>query len=465
MVACGKTKLTHPLYSYGRQSKNDIAIVRVSEGIDYLSETSTKTYQEILKGKLSSFDPITTPKDLIRCNENSCHMTGTLWVSPEEIDQQVESGAPAKKTKGISVKYRIRGDYSQAAFGLSYLYLSYLGSDNLIVKATVSDYSDYEQTNSYTYQDEVSHYTRNANDFVVAQFDFADPNKIKAQTGTGWTPGVRGITVTYEILHKNPDDSFKDNLIGISNIKTICSRSELHKADNVLLSCMDGFSIDSSVDATDAKCFGANYDSAKSKIESTIKAVTRSTNDWWLNPFESRGDITVTGIPETRTFEVKEKVVSGVTFGYFEISDLYAGCNSVIISLGNDCQGFYLEPLSSPRISTVAPEEFITLYNKNDDFGGTYLNKEHIGKTVLVTYDREREVTHIKGSEDKLDEFEAEFIIPIKSASNKKETYLKFYALITSHKEEWKRDDEAEIEIKLSYLRRNGKFYDKFIVE
>lgn len=484
-------KLSHPMYGYGKQDKSNVVIARVSEGINYLTEKSTRNYSAITKGTLGFFDPTLLPPDMIRCNEAKCHMSGTLWITPNQASN-------SDLSVGVGAKYQIRGDYTAAAFGMHYLYLTYMGNDTLKVTAKVSDYEDYNQVNSYSFTDFVKHNTFNANDFVVAQFDFADPSKITSQTGSGWQPGTRGITVTYTIEHvggtggtaiyryigsgtasEDEGKPFEElyqlmetvnpallaEPIGISSIKTICSREELHKADNVLLSCLTSIAPSTSVDATDARCFGAGYDPDSISIEYAIEATTRSANDWWINPLERRGDKTIAGIPTTREFVVEEKTVNGKTFGYFELSDLYAGCNSVIVSIGEDCRGYYLEPLSTPRITDVAQEEFITLYNPNDDFGGTYLNKNHIGKTVLVTYDAEREVEHIIADDSKLNSFEVEFIVPVTGQTNNKQEWIRFYALITEHSVEYNTTDEASLSLTAQVIRRNGRFYDKYIVE
>lgn len=449
-ISCNP-KLAHPMYGHGKQDKSNVVIARVSEGINYLTEQSTNSFKAITRGTLGSFDPTVLPPDMIRCNEVKCHMSGTLWVTPN--------------TGQIKVKYQIRGDYTAAAFGLHYLYITYLGNDELEVTAKVSSFDDYNQTNSYSFKDTVSHNTFNVNDFVIAQFDFADPTKIASQTGTGWTPSSKGITIEYTVAHKNLQDTFVAEQIGISSIKTICSREELHKADNVLLSCLTSIAPNTSVDATDARCFGSGYDPDSVSIEWSIEASTRSHNDWWINPLERRGDKTVAGIPTTREFVVEEKTINGKTFGYFELSDLYAGCNSVIISIGEDCRGYYLEPLSAPRLTDVSHEEFITIYNPNDDFGGTYLNKNHIGKTVLVTYDAEQEVTHIIADDSKLNSFEVEFTAPITGQNNQKQEWYRFYALITEHSIEHNTTDEASLSLTAQIIRRNGRFYDKYIVD
>lgn len=42
-------KLTHPMYGYAKQNKNEIIGVRVSEKINYYTELSTKKKKTIVK--------------------------------------------------------------------------------------------------------------------------------------------------------------------------------------------------------------------------------------------------------------------------------------------------------------------------------------------------------------------------------------------------------------------------------
>lgn len=443
--------LSHPTYGFNKQDKSNIINVRVSDKINYLTERSTKNYLEIGIGRLLSFDSIALPPDLIRCNEKRCHMSGTLYISP---------------TAGVaSAKYRIKGDYTRATFGFHFLYLTYLGNDTLTVRAKVSDYNDVNQTNSYTFTTTVNHVGNGINDYTVAQFDFSDVTRIASQTGNGWTPTQDGIVVTYTISHDNRQDTYVNEPIGISSIKTIACKDELHKADNVLLSCLESFNHNVSVSATDARCFGSGYDPDSIEVTTSIVATTRSHNDWWINPLERRGDKTVTGIPATRSFKVGRKSIGGVEYGYFELADLYPGCNSVIISVGNNCAGTYLEPLGTPSVASVDIHEFVSISNPHaGDFGSVYVNKKYIGQELLVTYDVETEVTHFVADEDKLNSFEAEFIIPRRRNNSQEIEYVKFYGIITSNSQEFTNTEEVRLTLEVTFVRRNGVFYDRYVV-
>ena len=137
--------------------------------------------------------------------------------------------------------------------------------------------------------------------FQVAQFDFANPLSIKSQTGTGWIPSEDGIHVEYTIKHKDKNDALVKEPFGISSIKTIACKNELHKSDNVLISCLESFTHDISLGASDARCFGSGYDPSSTEITTSISGATRSLNDFWLNPLESKGGTIVAGIPTTRS--------------------------------------------------------------------------------------------------------------------------------------------------------------------
>lgn len=442
-------KLTHPMYGYAKQNKNEIIGVRVSEKINYYTELSTKNYREITKGEFQSFDALTTPEDMIRCNEKACHMTGTLYVKPVEGE--------------ATVTYDIRGDYTKAGFGFHYLYVTFLGSDTVTVEAKVSDLHDVEGKNSYTYAVELTGAGLATDVFQVAQFDFANPLSIKSQTGTGWIPSEDGIHVEYTIKHKDKADALVKEPFGISSIKTIACKNELHKSDNVLISCLESFTHGISLGASDARCFGSGYDPSSTEITTSISGATRSLNDFWLNPLESKGGTIVAGIPTTRVFTVKGKTVNGTEYGYIELADLYPTCNSVIISLGENCNGVYLEPLQVPSVTPVDHNEFVAISNvKAQDFGTVYVNKKYINREVLVTYDAEKEVEHFEANEDRLDSFEAEFTVP-RVATNGKREYLRFYGIITSHSEEFNNSDEVNLSLEVTFVRRNGKFYDRYV--
>ena len=91
-----------------------------------------------------------------------------------------------------------------------------------------------------------------------------------------------------------------------------------------------------------------------------------------------------------------------------------------------------------------------------------YVNKKYINREVLVTYDAEKEVEHFEANEDRLDSFEAEFTVPLVATNGKRE-YLRFYGIITSHSEEFNNSDEVNLSLEVTFVRRNGKFYDRYV--
>lgn len=451
VTGCG-AKLTQPKYMIGKQDKDREIQVQVSEDIQYLKELSTNFRDRLItKGTLNFFNDTAIPKDLIDCRSTKCHMTGSLIVTPENGE--------------VKVKYRTRGNFTQSIFGFDFLYVGYFGTEPVDVLAKISDYEDYEQANSYTYKDTIINKTGIPTNFALAQHGFGDPTVITDQTGTGWKPSDKGVTVEYTIKFQNPNSENAKKPVYLSSIKFICSKRELKKADVVLLSCIDSFSFDQSVDATDARCGGSGYDKDSAEIEAEITAVKRSPNDYWLNPFESRGEKMLRGVPVTKNFVIEEKVVNGVTYGFIHLSDLYANCNSVYISLGDNCVSYHFEPLQTPKLTALDTQETLTIYNPNDDFGSTYFHKDHIGQTVMVTYDSEEEVTVITGDDSKMNSFLAKFRVPSENYDNNKNSYLEFYAIITGIKQEFNNTDEVELDISMKVQRHQGKFYERVIID
>lgn len=463
-------KLSHPTYGYGTQNKDSVVIARVSEGIDYLVEHNAKNYHTITDGILQSFDPTTLPPDLVRCNEAKCHMTGTLWLNSQavskvtEVVSSDEDIAVGSETSGLRVAgadYRIRGDFSTAVFGFNFLYLDYLAEKGGTLTVTIADYDDEEFANSYNYTVQLPKKTTLG--FEVFQIALGDPMAIKSQKGTGWvptTPSTNGIHIKYTITLNT--ETYANSPIGLSSIKFICDKSELHKADNVILSCLQSIAPNISVDATDASCFGQQYDKDSASVEFSVEARTRSKNDYWLNPFERKGDKIFAPLPKTKLLEVKPITIDGRDFGYFHLPDLSSGCNSIIVSLGEECEGIYLEPLQAPQLTSIDETEFIGIYQESSEaFGDVYVEKRHIGKKALVTYDADTEVDHFIADGEKMDSFESEFIVPLIQDGGIEE-YVRFYALVTEHSMELNNTDEASLSLTLSVVRKNGKWYDRY---
>lgn len=461
-------KLSHPTYGYGTQNKDSVVIARVSEGIDYLVEHNAKNYHTITDGILQSFDPTTLPPDLVRCNESKCHMTGTLWLNSQKVSDVISSDedvAVGVETSGnlrvAGADYRIRGDFSTAVFGFNFLYLDYLAEKGGTLTVTIADYDDEEFANSYNYTVQLPKKTTLG--FEVFQIALGDPMAIKSQKGTGWvptTPSTNGIHIKYTITLNT--ETYANSPIGLSSIKFICDKSELHKADNVILSCLQSIAPNISVDATDASCFGQQYDKDSASVEFSVEARTRSKNDYWLNPFERKGDKIFAPLPKTKLLEIKPITIDGRDFGYFHLPDLSSGCNSIIVSLGEECEGIYLEPLQAPQLTSIDETEFIAIYQESSEaFGDVYVEKRHIGKKALVTYDADTEVDHFIADGEKMDSFESEFIIPMIQEGGIEE-YVRFYALVTEHSMELNNTDEASLSLTLSVVRKNGKWYDRY---
>lgn len=464
-------KLSHPTYGYGTQNKDSVVIARVSEGIDYLVEHNAKNYHTITDGILQSFDPTTLPPDLVRCNESKCHMTGTLWLNSQAVskvsdvissDEDVAVGVETSGNLRVAgADYRIRGDFSTAVFGFNFLYLDYLAEKGGTLTVTIADYDDEEFANSYNYTVQLPKKTTLG--FEVFQIALGDPMAIKSQKGTGWvptTPSTNGIHIKYTITLNT--ETYANSPIGLSSIKFICDKSELHKADNVILSCLQSIAPNISVDATDASCFGQQYDKDSASVEFSVEARTRSKNDYWLNPFERKGDKIFAPLPKTKLLEIKPITIDGRDFGYFHLPDLSSGCNSIIVSLGEECEGIYLEPLQAPQLTSIDETEFIAIYQESSEaFGDVYVEKRHIGKKALVTYDADTEVDHFIADGEKMDSFESEFIIPMIQDGGIEE-YVRFYALVTEHSMELNNTDEASLSLTLSVVRKNGKWYDRY---
>ena len=281
------------------------------------------------------------------------------------------------------------------------------------------------------------------------------------QTGTGWKPTDHGIVVTYEVTYKG-DDALTGH-IGFSSPAIVNDRSELRKFSNVLLSCLTSFTHNVSVPATDARCFGRQYDKAQVEITKEITATTTSCNDYWLNPLQSMSKKMTSGVPVTDSFTVEEITVDGKRYGSLLIPDLYyEDCNTITVS-SDRCACTYLSSMPmSPGIE-LEDDEFIAMTQQYHgyDRGTVLVNPMYIGEKLLVTYNGERDVELIVANDKRLRNTHFRVIQEVENTRGIKEYYVFNNVLITENSREFGTEGEITLSLTFTVSRdENGNFYE-----
>ena len=435
--------MSHPMYGYNAQDKDSKIIVSITEEIRPCVRWKTSKQVQIPSGTLVSYVRKDVPEDQINCAPIKCLNTGTLYVNPAD--------------KKASAKFQVRSDADDFALGFNMLYLNLPKEGQYEFKAIVSDFKDLAQTNSYVYT-----YTFNtsAPGFVLRTVDFAD-TKVMTQTGTGWKPSDHGIVVTYEVTYKG-EDALTGH-IGFSSPSIVNDRSELRKFSNVLLSCLNSFTHNVSVPASDARCFGRQYDKSQVEITKEITATTTSCNDYWLNPLQSMSKKMTSGIPVTDSFTIEEITVDGKKYGSLVIPDLYyEDCNTIIVS-SDRCACTYLSSMPlSPGVE-LEDDEFIALTQQYHGYsrGTVLVNPMYIGEKLIVTYNGERDVELIVANDKRLRNTHFRVIQEVENTRGIKEYYVFNNVLVTENSREFGTDGEVTLSLSFTVSRdENDNFYE-----
>lgn len=437
--------MSHPMYGYNTQDKDGKIIVAITEDIRPCVRWKTSKYLgDATKGTIVQYVRKDVPEDQLNCKPIRCLNTGTLYINPD-----------ATKTAGA--KYQVRSDADDFALGFNMLYVKVPKAGKYELKAIVSDYYDTAQANknTYTYTFEAF-----APGFVLRTIDFAD-TRVLAVEGKGWKPSDHGITVTYEVKYFG-DDAVGGH-IGLSTPMIVNDRSELRKFSNVLLSCLTSFTHNVSVPATDARCFGRQYDPTQVEITKEVTATTTSCNDYWLNPLQSMSKQMTSGVPVTDSFVVESITIDGKEYGSLLIPDLYyEDCNTIIVS-SDRCDCTYLSSMPISAGVELEDDEFIALTHEYHGHarGTVLVNPMYIGEKLLVTYNGERDVELIVANDKRLRNTHFRVTQMVENTRGIKEYYVFNNVLITENSREYGTEGEITLSLSFTVSRdENGNFYE-----
>lgn len=436
--------MAHPMHGYNAQDKNNVITVSVTEEIRPCTRWSTQHYTKITTGTTPAYIRKDVPEDQINCNPIKCLNTGTLYVVAQD--------------KVADVQYRVRADADDFALGFNFIYLKLPQAGDYELKVTVSDYYDTAQENAYVYTYDFS---MGAPGYSLRTIDFADSH-VMTQIGDGWSTSDYGVTISYRVEYKGSDE-LTSTQIGFSTGMIVDDRAELRKFANVLLSCLTSFTHNVSVPATDARCFGSQYNKDDIEITKDITATTTSCNDYWLNPLQSMSRKLTSGVPVTDEFTVIEKTVDGKRYGALLLPDLYYGeCNTITIS-SDRCECTYLSNFPASAGVDLEDDEFILLSQEHmaSERGTVLVNPMYIGEKLLVTYNAERNVELIVANDKRLNKTHTRVIQEVKDTRGRTEYYVFNNVLITENSREFGTDSEVTLSLSLTVSRDdNGNFYE-----
>lgn len=434
--------MSHPMQGYNAQDKDGKIIISVAEEIRPCVRFKASKVLRVTDGVGLQYVRKDVPKDQINCNGIRCLNTGTYYVD-----------ATGNKA---GVVYQLRSDADDFALGFNFIYLKIPTAGRYRLKVVVSDYYDTAQADAYVYTYEFT----SSEGYVLRTIDFSD-SRVMTQIGNGWKVTDYGITIKYLVEYLGSE--MHNSQIGFSTGMIVNDRSELKKFSNVLLSCLTNFTHNVSVPATDARCFGRQYDPTQVEITKEITATTTSCNDYWLNPLHTMTTTMTSGVPVTDSFTIEEVTFEGKRYGKLLIPDLYYGdCNTITIS--NDrCECTYLSLLPVSAGVELEDDEFILLSQEHHDRdqGTVLVNPMYIGEKMLVTYSGERDVELIIANDKRLKGTKFRVIQEVVNTRGIKEYFVFNNVLITENSRDYVTDNEVTLSLTFTVSRDdNGNFYE-----
>lgn len=414
--------------------------------IDSCVKVNTKNYIAY-SGTTATFSPYKTPSDMFNCLAEGCKNSGTLTVTN---GVGLASGA----------SFAVNADATEFVAGVITYYVHFPVAGTYDLKSTISDITDQNQANAYVYSKEI---TVQSEGFYPVVLDLSKvPDE---QKGTGWTASESGIILT---LEANPSDDTVIPNIGFSSIYVYDSIEGFEVNDVVKIGCIDEFSGDFTVDATDASCFGGGYDADSITIERTLTGKSATANYWKLNPLMSRGDQSTGWVIQTTERQVSETTIEGVRYGYVQLADMNMDeCSFTLATMADNCNvtDSMLNRVNTPVVVSLNEKQFIVLDGTTTaavDAGKLLFHESLIDQKVVISYPKKADAQHFVGNEDALEERRVRMSFTQEQTDGIKQNYVYNNVLITSFPATLN-NEETSFSFTISVQRdKNGNFYEMY---
>lgn len=298
------------------------------------------------------YNKFKVPKNVFECMREGCINSGTLY--PQDAD--------------ANVIYRLPYDAVEFANGVVTFYVTgFTGEKDVTVK--LSDKDDFANADVYTETLEGK-----GDEFVPVVIDLSQtPSSVE---GEGWTATRNGAYVSIKVDDENA---------GISSISIFDSMSDFATNDVITIGCLTEISADEAIDAAEATCWGAGYDtSSDNPIEITVTGNSVTPNYHKLNPRYGKGKA-VTGWKSTN---IEATIEEDGDYGVVTLPDMSQDvCDFLGVDLADSCDvtSAHLERLTLPTQVALDEGQFNAIPNE-DGSTTLYFNKNLVGSPVKITY-------------------------------------------------------------------------------
>lgn len=338
------------------------------------------------------------PSNAFECLKEGCVNTGTLYVG----------------NAGYYAVYRLPYDATKFAAGVVTFYVTgFTGAKNVTFKISATD--TFANADSYTVSA-----TGVSGEFTPVVIDLSQTPTMTI--GTGWTAG-NGAYVAINVDDANA---------GISSLAIFDSIEDFEINDVVKVGCLTEIGGDIEINAAEDSCNYNDYDTSDLSFERTITGTRVSANYHKLNPLLGKGDATEGFELVTLPFTV----VADGTYGKVELPDAYQDeCGYIMVS--TDC--YLLTRYDIPIKVTLDEDHFQVI--KESDKTVLYFNANLVGKELLISYPRAREVEELVANEANIGSVRTRMIIPWSFDNGEKGVKIYDHVLVTSFPDTINEDD------------------------
>lgn len=411
--------------------------VRVNARNPISTVSSTDDYSQFL-----------IPDDRFNCYPRGCRNTGTLILTGTADGE-------------VSARYAVPYDATEFYAGLVTYYAYFPEAGTYTVTTSISSIRDASMANKDTYQQEIT-VTESGFRPIIINFE----NVPTGTTGSGWQADEAGAIIEVTFANSNPDAIIQ---AGISSFYFYDSLEDFEVNDVVKIACMTDISADLTVDASDATCFGSQYDPDSASIEYTVTGKALTPNFYKLNPMHGKSQKETGWLIANDRREVQSITINGINYGYIQIPDVdpeecgFIGVQIADLCNVNDSQ---LKRVNSPVPVDLNEDQFLVLdgtITDINDAGMILVDESLIGQDVIVSYPQHTDVEITTFSDENINNVRVSMYIPFRNTDCTERAYLFRNVLITSFPMGFSSsgDGEMEFSFTISIQRdRDGNFFE-----
>lgn len=333
---------------------------------------NTRDYIDISTGTTALYNRYLVPNDAFDCLPDGCVNTGTLQLTKTDL----ADGDP-------SVTFRVDSDATEFYEGAMSYYVWVPEAGNYTVETMITDIGQATPpVNADTYEYTI---TATGEGFYPVLVDFSQaPSSV---TGSGWQASEAGARVSVSIGNGEDEGSLT---VGVSTFYFYDSIEDLEISTMVVISCMTEDTMDLTIDATDASCWGSGYDADSTAVEKTLTGNAITANYGALNPMEGKGEIRDWFVMHQDEREVRATTENGTQYGYIQIADWNEEeCGFLQLGIA-DCriQNTMFRRVMSPVPVALDERQFIIMDGSTDPLkaGKILVDASLIGQMITIYY-------------------------------------------------------------------------------